>query len=74
MSLTLIKEDGTGKPDANVYADAADGGLTLMFLPTMIVCNKLLLFDGVSVAVSCWKCWMRQTKKLLTNPDWKNSF
>ena len=25
MSLTLIKEDGTGKPDANAYADVADG-------------------------------------------------
>jgi hypothetical protein len=25
MPLTLIKEDGTGKPDANTYADAADG-------------------------------------------------
>lgn len=24
MALTLIKEDGTGKPDANTYADAAD--------------------------------------------------
>ena len=24
MALTLIKEDGTGKPDANSYADAAD--------------------------------------------------
>jgi len=25
MALTLIKEDGTGKPDANAYANAADG-------------------------------------------------
>jgi len=25
MSLTLIKEDGTGKVDANAYADLADG-------------------------------------------------
>ena len=25
MALTLIKEDGTGKSDANAYADAADG-------------------------------------------------
>jgi hypothetical protein len=25
MSLTLIKEDGTGKADANAYADLADG-------------------------------------------------
>lgn len=25
MALTLIKEDGTGKADANAYADAADG-------------------------------------------------
>jgi hypothetical protein len=25
MALTLIKEDGTGLPDANSYADAADG-------------------------------------------------
>jgi len=25
MALTLIKEDGTGKVDANAYADAADG-------------------------------------------------
>jgi len=25
MALTLIKEDGTGKPDANSYADVADG-------------------------------------------------
>src|SRR3954454_4595815 len=25
MALTLIKEDGTGKVDANSYADAADG-------------------------------------------------
>ena len=25
MSLTLIKEDGTGKTDANSYADVADG-------------------------------------------------
>jgi hypothetical protein len=25
MPLTLIKEDGTGKPDANAYANAADG-------------------------------------------------
>ena len=25
MSLTLIKEDGTGKADANAYADVADG-------------------------------------------------
>ena len=25
MALTLIKEDGTGKPDANAYADVADG-------------------------------------------------
>jgi hypothetical protein len=25
MPLTLIKEDGTGKPDANSYASAADG-------------------------------------------------
>ena len=25
MPLTLIKEDGTGKPDSNSYADAADG-------------------------------------------------
>ena len=25
MSLTLIKEDGTGKVDANAYANAADG-------------------------------------------------
>ena len=25
MPLTLIKEDGTGKPDANAYADVADG-------------------------------------------------
>jgi hypothetical protein len=25
MSLTLIKEDGTGKPDANAYANVADG-------------------------------------------------
>jgi hypothetical protein len=25
MPLTLIKEDGTGKADANAYADAADG-------------------------------------------------
>ena len=25
MSLTLIKEDGTGKPDANSYAAVADG-------------------------------------------------
>jgi len=25
MALTLIKEDGTGKPDANTYALAADG-------------------------------------------------
>jgi len=24
MSLTLIKEDGTGKADANSYADVAD--------------------------------------------------
>jgi hypothetical protein len=25
MALTLVKEDGTGKPDANSYASAADG-------------------------------------------------
>jgi hypothetical protein len=25
MALTLIKEDGTGKPDANAYANVADG-------------------------------------------------
>jgi hypothetical protein len=25
MALTLIKEDGTGKTDANSYADVADG-------------------------------------------------
>ena len=25
MALTLIKEDGTGKPDANAYADLTDG-------------------------------------------------
>ena len=25
MALVLIKEDGTGKVDANAYADAADG-------------------------------------------------
>src|ERR1039457_6211446 len=25
MALTLVKEDGTGKPDANSYADVADG-------------------------------------------------
>ena len=25
MALTLIKEDGTGKADANSYADRADG-------------------------------------------------
>ena len=25
MPLTLIKEDGTGKPDANAYANVADG-------------------------------------------------
>ena len=25
MALTLIKEDGTGRSDANAYADAADG-------------------------------------------------
>ena len=25
MALTLIKEDGTGRVDANAYADAADG-------------------------------------------------
>ena len=25
MSLTLIKEDGTGKADANSYASVADG-------------------------------------------------
>ena len=25
MALTLIKEDGTGKVDANAYANAADG-------------------------------------------------
>src|SRR5690349_12109690 len=25
MALTVIKEDGTGKVDANAYADAADG-------------------------------------------------
>ena len=25
MPLTVIKEDGTGKPDANTYADVADG-------------------------------------------------
>src|ERR1041384_6122725 len=25
MALTLVKEDGTGKVDANAYADAADG-------------------------------------------------
>ncbi len=25
MALTLIKEDGTGKADANAYADLADG-------------------------------------------------
>ena len=25
MALTLIKEDGTGRADANAYADAADG-------------------------------------------------
>ena len=25
MALTLIKEDGTGKPDANSYANVADG-------------------------------------------------
>ncbi|HVM51418.1 MAG TPA: DnaT-like ssDNA-binding protein [Candidatus Acidoferrum sp.] len=25
MALTLIKEDGTGKPDANSYADVTDG-------------------------------------------------
>ena len=25
MALTLIKEDGTGKADANAYADVADG-------------------------------------------------
>jgi len=25
MALVLIKEDGTGKPDANAYADVADG-------------------------------------------------
>ena len=25
MALTLIKEDGTGKPDANAYASVADG-------------------------------------------------
>src|SRR3974390_52965 len=25
MALTLIKEDGTGKADANSYADVADG-------------------------------------------------
>jgi hypothetical protein len=49
------------------------GGLTLMFLPTMIVCNKVLVFDGAWLAVSFWKCWLRQTKKLLTNPDWKTS-
>ena len=25
MALTLIKEDGTGKADANAYANVADG-------------------------------------------------
>jgi len=25
MALTLIKEDGTGRSDANAYANAADG-------------------------------------------------
>jgi hypothetical protein len=25
MSLTLVKEDGTGMADANAYADVADG-------------------------------------------------
>ena len=25
MALTLVKEDGTGKADANSYADVADG-------------------------------------------------
>ena len=25
MSLTLIKEDGTGRADANAYADLTDG-------------------------------------------------
>jgi hypothetical protein len=25
MALTLIKEDGSGKADANSYADVADG-------------------------------------------------
>ena len=25
MALTLVKEDGTGKPDANSYADVAAG-------------------------------------------------
>ena len=25
MALTLVKEDGTGRADANSYADVADG-------------------------------------------------
>jgi hypothetical protein len=41
------------------------GGLTMMFLPTMIVLNKSFVFDGARVAVSRWKCWMRQ------RPQWK---
>ena len=30
MALTLIKEDGTGRVDANSYADAADGDAILI--------------------------------------------